>query len=49
MEFVIEHGGEVIGDTLHSARPDCLNPGLFDGLENGASLLTRRQQAAVNR
>ena len=48
MELVVEHGGEILGDALHAARPDRLDAGLLDRLEHRARLLAARQQAAVN-
>ena len=48
MELVVEHGGEVLGNALHAARPDRFDAGLLDRLEHRAGLLAAGQQAAMN-
>ena len=39
MELVVQHRVKIVGDALHPARPDRLDPRLLDGLEHRPRLL----------
>ena len=49
MITVLEHGAEVARDAVHTARPNRLDPGLFDRLEHGACRTAFGKHALVNR
>ena len=49
VKTVVEHGGEIFGDTAHAAGPDCLNASLFDRFEHSAGLLAARRQLTMHR
>ena len=38
----------IVGDALHGARADRLDPGLLDGVEDGARLLAFGRQLGVD-
>ena len=48
MEVIVEHRGEILGDTGHALGTDGLDTGLLDRLEHAARLRIARDQLAVN-
>ena len=49
VEFLVEHGGQILGDAVHAPRADRLDARLLDRLEHRARLLAGRLQAAMHR
>ena len=49
VEFLVKHGGQILGDAVHAPRADRLDARLLDRLEHRARLLAAGLQAAVHR
>ena len=49
VEFLVQHGGDILGDAVHAPRADRLDARLLDRLEHRAALLAGRLQTAMHR